>query len=423
MSRFVVAAWDGGGTVPPTLGLVAALVGAGHAAVVLGDDTMEHEAVAAGATFTPWRAAPQARARDAERALIRDWELKNPLKQVRQIGDLLFFGPAAEHAADLDAAIGEFAPDALVVDAMLTGASAAAERSGLPTAAIAPNVNLLRAPGVPPMGMGLRPMAGRVGRTRDRALHWLNDTLLGTGTLNETRQAMGLAPVGSLEASIRRADRVILLTSAAFDFVPTQPDPQVVYGGIPIPPDELAGADWSAPWSADGRPRVLVSLSTTYMAQEDLLGRLVEAVGGVDAHALVTVGAGMRGRRLPAAPPNVTLTEFAPHGSVLPDVDLVVTHGGHGTVVRALAAGVPVLVVPIGRDQPDNAARVVHHGVGASVSRRASPTRLRAKIEELLGDADLRRRTAAFAELLRPDLGAPQAVAALTDLVGSAHRP
>src|SRR5262245_42229991 len=89
MSRFLLATWDGGGTIPPELGLAAELVARGHEVVVLSDDTVEQEAAAAGAGFTPWVRAPQARARDAEQALIRDWELRNPLAQVRQIGELL----------------------------------------------------------------------------------------------------------------------------------------------------------------------------------------------------------------------------------------------------------------------------------------------------------------------------------------------
>ena len=200
MSRFLLATWDGGGTIPPELGLAAELVGRGHEVVVLSDDTVEREAVDAGATFIPWRRAPQARARDTERALIRDWEVRNPLAQVRQVGQLLFFGPASLQAADLADAIDACSPDVLIVDALLTGASAGAEHSGLPTAAVAPNVNMLRTAGVPPMGSGLQPLDNRVGRMRDAALHRLNDVLMGTGTLNDTRRELGLVPVRSLEA-------------------------------------------------------------------------------------------------------------------------------------------------------------------------------------------------------------------------------
>jgi len=302
------------------------------------------------------------------------------------------------------------------VDALLTGASAGAEHSGLPTAAVAPNVNMLRAPGVPPMGSGLRPLGGHLGRMRDGALHRLNDVLMGTGTLNDTRRDLGLVPVDSLEQSVRRADRVILLTSAAFDFAPTSPDPDVVYGGLPIPPNERAPSSWTPPWSEDGRPAVLLSLSTTYMQQEDLLQRLVDALGRVDCHALVTTGPGLRSRPVARVPSNVHVVESAPHGAVLPHVDLVITHGGHGTVTRSLAAGVPVLVVPISRDQPDNAARVVHHSVGIKVSKRSSPDKFASAVRRALADDALRANARVMAARLAPDVGAPTAIAVLEQL-------
>jgi MGT family glycosyltransferase len=416
MSRFLLATWDGGGTIPPELGLVAELVSRGHEVVVLSDDTVADEAVAAGATFVPWLRAPQARARDAKRALIRDWEVRNPLAQIRQVGDLLFFGPASLHAADLADAIERYSPDALIVDALLTGASAGAEHSRLPTVAIAPNVNMLRTPGVPPMGSGLRPMHGPIGKARDALLHRLNDVLMGTGTLNDTRRELGLEPVASLEQSVRRADRVVLLTSDAFDFTPTRADPQVVYGGVPVPPDERSAPTWTPPWPADGRRAVLLSLSTTYMQQEDLLQRLVDGLGTVDCHALVTTGAGLRAWHLDRVPHNVHVAEAVPHGAVFPHVDLVINHGGHGTVIRALTAGVPVMVVPISRDQPDNAARVVHHGVGLKASKRGGPEQFATAIRRALADEAMRARAGAMAARLAPDVGAPLAVATLERL-------
>jgi len=348
--------------------------------------------------------------------------VKNPLAQVRQVGDLLFFGPASLHAADLFEAIDQHSPDVLIVDAVLTGASAGAEHSGLPTAAVAPNVNMLRTPGVPPMGAGLQPLGGRIGRLRDAALHRLTDVLMGTGTLNETRRELGLEPVGSLEQSIRRADRIIFLTSEAFDFPPTTPDPQVVYGGIPTPANERTPVAWTPPWPDDGRPAVLLSLSTTYMRQEDLLQRLVDALGLVGCHALVTTGPGLRSQPLIRVPSNVHVVESVPHGAVLPHVQLVITHGGHGTLIRSLAGGVPVMVVPISRDQPDNAVRVLHHQVGVRASKRSSPERFAAVVRRALDDEALPARARQMAERLAPDMGAPKAVAALEDLAARHSR-
>ena len=124
----------------------------------------------------------------------------------------------------------------------------------------------------------------------------------------------------------------------------------------------------------------------------------------------------MRSRPVSAVPSNVHVVESAPHGAVLPHVDLVITHGGHGTVTRSLAAGVPVMVVPISRDQPDNAARVVHHGVGIKVSKRSSPDKFATAVRRVLADGAIRANARRMAERLAPDVGAPKAIAALEEL-------
>ena len=138
---------------------------------------------------------------------------------------------------------------------------------------------------------------------------------------------------------------------------------------------------------------------------------------------MVTTGPGLRSRPVARVPPNVEVVESAPHGAVLDHVDLVITHGGHGTVVRALARGVPVMAVPISRDQPDNAARVVHHGVGITVSRRSSPARFAAAIRRVLGDETVRDRARAMGERLERDVGAPKAIATLEALATKGSWP
>jgi UDP:flavonoid glycosyltransferase YjiC (YdhE family) len=69
---------------------------------------------------------------------------------------------------------------------------------------------------------------------------------------------------------------------------------------------------------------------------------------------------------------------------VIDRADLVVTHGGHGTVMKALVAGRPMVVLPHGRDQPDNAARVTARGAGLAVRRTASPARIASAVQKVL---------------------------------------
>ncbi|MGI9052284.1 MAG: glycosyltransferase [Ilumatobacteraceae bacterium] len=81
---------------------------------------------------------------------------------------------------------------------------------------------------------------------------------------------------------------------------------------------------------------------------------------------------------------NVTIVRSAPHGPILREASLVITHCGHGTVMKALAHGVPMVCIPMGRDQSDTAARVVHHGAGMRLSPRSCSTRITAAVREVL---------------------------------------
>jgi UDP:flavonoid glycosyltransferase YjiC (YdhE family) len=106
------------------------------------------------------------------------------------------------------------------------------------------------------------------------------------------------------------------------------------------------------------------------------------------------------------APANVSVRRWVRHADVLPYCSAVLTHGGHGTVIKALAAGVPLVVAPLGRDQPDNAARVVHAGAGLRVSRKASVADLRTALGRVLDEPRFRaaaRRMAATLAAERDD--------------------
>jgi UDP:flavonoid glycosyltransferase YjiC (YdhE family) len=80
------------------------------------------------------------------------------------------------------------------------------------------------------------------------------------------------------------------------------------------------------------------------------------------------------------------VVERAPHSEVLRHAAAVVTHAGHGTVIKSLAAGVPVVALPLGRDQLDNAARVVHHGAGLKLKPKASSEAIAAAVRRVLDE-------------------------------------
>jgi MGT family glycosyltransferase len=132
---------------------------------------------------------------------------------------------------------------------------------------------------------------------------------------------------------------------------------------------------------------VLVGLSSTVMRQEGLLQRAADALGRLPVRGLITTGPAVDPAVI-SAPANVTVTRWASHADVLPHCSAVITHGGHGTVMKALIAGVPLVLVPLGRDQPDNAGRVVHAGAGIRLRKNATVSVLQAAISQVVKDPD-----------------------------------
>jgi UDP:flavonoid glycosyltransferase YjiC (YdhE family) len=93
----------------------------------------------------------------------------------------------------------------------------------------------------------------------------------------------------------------------------------------------------------------------------------------------------------------------APHCDVLEYAALVVTHGGHGTVMKALAAGVPMVLLPHGRDQGDNAVRVTARGAGVSLKRSAQPAAIAAAVRRVLQNPSYRAAAQQLGEAVRQD--------------------
>ena len=206
----------------------------------------------------------------------------------------------------------------------------------------------------------------------------------GMPALNQARAELGLAPLGGLFDLAATAGRILVCTSPSYDFGAAAVPGNVRYVGPQL--DDTAGEPRDDPWAGpDDRPLVLVSLSSTVMRQEGLLQRTADALAQVPVRALVTTGPAVDPVVIRAAR-HVTVQRWARHADVLPHCSAVVTHGGHGTVMKALAAGVPLVVVPLGRDQPDNAARVVQAGAGLRVRKNASAATLREAIGRVLDD-------------------------------------
>jgi UDP:flavonoid glycosyltransferase YjiC (YdhE family) len=140
-------------------------------------------------------------------------------------------------------------------------------------------------------------------------------------------------------------------------------------------------------------PVVLVAPSTA----QDPEHRLLRAALAGLAREPVRVIATYNGREPSppvAVPPNAVLVPWLSYSQTMPQCDLVVAHGGHGTLVRALACGCPVVLSPAGGDMAENAARAAWAGLGVRLPRRwCTPHGLRAAVRSALGRPSLRVAT------------------------------
>ena len=417
--RYLVTVWDAGGSVPPELAVVRRLVGHGHEVVVLAGPPLRPAVEAAGATFRPWSEVPH-RAGPDDADPFSDSGLPGP-KVLELLLDRVASGPAAQYAHEVGEALEVHRSQALVSSMLMLGGLAAAEHRGVPAAVLMPNCYLLPTPGMPPFGMSWPPARGPLGRARIAAMNALATRLWDRGLprFNALRADLGLDPLVHLFDQHRVAEHVLVLSSAAFDFHADLPA-NVRYVGAQLgDPHWTTEAEPSQAFTGGpvgDDPLVLVSMSTTDMGQVDLLRRIVAALDRLPVRGLVTLGPGVDADRVKGTD-RVAVVPSAPHRAVLPQASVVISHGGHGTVVKALSAGLPQLVLPLGRDQPNNAARVVDRGVGLALGRTARVEAIARAVERLLHDPDIARRAGELGATVRADAEHSTVVAPLEEMV------
>jgi MGT family glycosyltransferase len=325
-----------------------------------------------------------------------------------------FVQRAQLEVGDLRRAIGDEAPDALLVDVQTWGGLAAAEAWGGPWASWCPYPLPLPSRDAPPFGPGLRPARGPLGRLRDRALAPL---VLGTLTrtirppIEALREGLGLERLERPADFLVRAPLLLYMTAAPFEYPRSDWPPSIRMVGPCAwePPAE------APPWLAGvERPIVLVTTSSEFQDDGRLVAAALEALAGEDVEVVATVPS--QDPSAFRAPANARVERFLPHGPVLDRAACAVTHGGMGATQKALARGVPVCAVPFGRDQLEVARRVEVAQAGTRLSAgRLSAGRLRRAVLAAMGcTAGARRVADGFAAA-----GGPVAAAgAVEELLG-----
>lgn len=362
---YLVALTGSGGTVPPELGVVRRLVARGHRVTVLAEESLATAVATTGARLRTRAGA----------------------------------GFARDIADEID---GD-RPDMVLASYFAFGAMVAAQACEVPFVVLIPGIYPLPVEGGPPPGSGFGHSHGPISRWRDRVVgnlvqrRWDQELL---PQLNALRDGFGLERLAHYQDQAQLAFRQLVLSSEAFDFPAQRPDGVRWTGPILDDPHWTTDTSWTVPDGGD--PVVLVSLSTTFQHQTDSLQRIADALGRLEVRGVLTTGPAITPIEI-NAPANVQVLEAAPHHEVMRHASLVITHGGHGTLLKALANDLPVVVLPHGRDHADNAARVRAHGAGITLARTASPQRIASTVRRAMRTPALYRAAADLGRVIRRD--------------------
>jgi len=359
MARILWLNWSGGGNLPPSLGIARVLTERGHQVAFAGRPEMVPRVKTAG---------------------FRAIEITQAYAQVGRYPQGSFLtrmscyltSPAVE--AQVEAIVAAEAPDIVLIDAMFPAALAQASKFNRPSAVLVHTFVFRQ------LDMWRKMIA----------------------TLDGMRQQAGFGGLPALDELWRTHARIVSTSHRDFD-APALPDWDLVRHAGPVLEDEKFAVPTVLPWPSDDRtPLVMVSFSTGF--EQRNVGKLqhaLDAMTDLPVHVVATTGGIVAPNEL-ASPSNAVVLDYAAHDPIMRRAALVITHGGHGTAMRALRHGVPMVIIPgLAGDQPYVAAAVQEWGAGRALPGDAGTDAIRAAAQEVLSTPSFRdnarRRAAALA--------------------------
>jgi UDP:flavonoid glycosyltransferase YjiC (YdhE family) len=379
--RILFSSTRGAGHFNPLLPFANAFVRTGHEVLFAGPPDLAGPVDGAGFAFLQFDPPPE----DQLGAIwARVPEL--PPEQANEVVVGEVFGRLNTAAAlpRLREACEQWRPDAVLRDPNEYGSALAAELHGIPHARVA-----IGLASVEELGLGIA-----------------------AGAIDAIRQAEGLA--SDLRADLLRRSPYLSLFPPTLD-EGVQPDTHRFHDPVwEQPPGDLP--DW---WRGrEHQPLVYVtfgSVAGSFPQALPVYGVALQAVADLPVRVLLTVGRDLDPDALPDAPDNVRVERWVPQQDVLGHAAAAVVHGGSGSTLGALAAGVPLVVVPLFADQPQNARRVAEVGAGLAVEPDrddlgATTGPLRDAIASVLSEPSFGERARALADELRAEPPVDEAV-------------
>jgi UDP:flavonoid glycosyltransferase YjiC (YdhE family) len=383
--RFLFTFCGGSGHFLPTLPIARAVVARGHLVAYACQDAMRSAVEASG--FAAFETGGSTLLPANERRPLVPVDRR---AEEEVVGEGFAGRTARDRAPRLRSLASDWQPDVIVRDEMDFGAAVAAEVLGMPHAAV-----LVIAAG----GLVRPDVVGDSLKTL-RAAHGLDDD----PELRMLHRYLTLVPVPPSYRDPRDP-----LPATAQYMCPAVVDTREALA------DDASGS--ARP--ARARPMVYVTLGTVFPQESgDLFIRIVAGVRDLPVDVVVTVGRELDPAELGKQPPNVRVEQFLPQASVLANCDAVVSHAGSGSVMGALAFGLPSVLLPIGADQPLNADRCVDLGVGRALDSVVStPIDIAHAVAEVLSDTSYRNAATRIRDEINALPGSEHAADLLEQLV------
>lgn len=303
-----------------------------------------------------WHAPERVPTNQGRRAAERVW-----LHNLARTGEPL--------ADTLGRMLAEERPDFLLIDPMLWGAMVAAEASGLPWASLSHNPLSIRGRGLDVRGPGRRPARGPLGRFRDRVVDFAvrMSSSRSLEMVNALRVKHGLGPLADFRDRYLAAPLIIAATAEPFEYPRSDWPSSLAFVGPLVWEPAADEPEWLD--ELGERPLVLLvgSTETEYRTASTWIRKVFEALADEPVRVVATLPTD----EVPEpVPNNVLVKRFVPHRHLLARAMCVICHGGYGITAKALAAGVPVLAIPLVLDRFEVARRVDVAGAGVMLSER-----------------------------------------------------
>jgi UDP:flavonoid glycosyltransferase YjiC (YdhE family) len=288
----------------------------------------------------------------------------------------------------------QFGADLVVHDILTLAPALAGELEGLPVATLIPHLYPVPAPGLPPYAVGARlPRTAAGARFWNWTAHAVESGLaLGREQLNHTRGRLGLPARAELHGGLSR-ELCLVATFPQLEYPRPWPasvhvvgpllwEPETPRVAVPAGPGPLV---LIAPSTAQDPSQRMLHAALAGLARTQRTPRRARAEGsGAPLRVLATTNRRPLSRPV-ALGPGIELVNWLSYAQTMPAADLVVCHAGHGTLVRALASGTPVVAIPHVGDMGENAARVDWAGAGVRLPwRLLSPLTLRLAVARAL---------------------------------------